>query len=223
MLQTTGARLQVAGAPALSASLAIERPMRLRMQASLGFTGAELDLGSNEQEFWFWAKRNEPPGVYFARQSDAASPNVRNVLPIPPGWLTDALGLVEMGDDCQYQGPFQRSANELEVRANCMTASGSLTKVLVIDAQYGHVVEQFVYDATGRLVARARGSEHQYDPAAGVSLPRVIEVQLPTMPLEFRLEVDGYTVNQLVSDPTQLWQRPQFAGYPAIDLASPGF
>ena len=30
-------------------------------------TGPEVDLGSNDELFWFWVRRNEPPAVYFAR------------------------------------------------------------------------------------------------------------------------------------------------------------
>ena len=153
-LQTTGAKLHVAGAPTLSASLALERPRRLRMQASLGFTGMELDLGSNDEEFWFWAKRNEPPGVYVARHSEADAPGVRSVLPVPPTWLIDALGIVEMNDDCQYQGPFARSAEQFEIRAVCPTGYGYLTKVIVVDARFGYIVEQFVFDPDGNIDRR---------------------------------------------------------------------
>lgn len=219
-LQITGGRLAIAGAPSLSSSLALERPRRLRMQANLGFTGAEVDLGSNDEEFWFWAKRNDPPGVYFARHVDAATPGVVAVLPVPPTWLIEALGLVELDPQAQFQGPFQRPPNQFELRAVSNTPTGTLTKVLMIEATYGHVLEQTVYDAAGRLIAVARGSQHEYIPSAGVALPHIIDIQLPTMAMEFRLEIDGYLVNQLVSDPNQLWRRPEFPGYPSVNLAS---
>lgn len=219
-LQITSGRLNVAGAPALSTSLALERPRRLRMQAGLGFTGTEIDLGSNDTEFWFWAKRNEPPGVYFASHLDATTPAVTAMLPVPPSWLIEAFGLIEFDPQAQYQGPFQRSPEQLEIRAVTNGVQGPVTKVLLIDSRYGHVVEQSVYDQAGRIIAQTRGSQYEYVESAGVSLPRRIDVQLPTMPMEFTLEVDGYVVNQLTSDPSQLWVRPEYPGYPTVNLAT---
>lgn len=219
-LQTTTARLKVPGAPKLGFQLAWQRPKNFRMQASLGFTGAELDLGSNDTEFWFWAKRNEPPALYFARHADAQSPGVQHVLPLPPTWITEALGLVEIDPSARYEGPYQRTPGYFEIRAVVPTPTGNLTKVYLLDNRFGYIVEQTVYDAQGRIVALARESQHVHLPEVGVSLPRAVEVQLPTLQLEFQLEIDGYQVNALGTQSDQLWIRPQFPGSQAIDLAT---
>ena len=71
----------------------------------------------------------------------------------------------------------------------------------------------------GTLIAAARCSQHEFIPSVGVSLPRSVEVQMPTMPLEFRLEIDHYLVNQWTAEPQQLWRRPDFPGYPLVPLA----
>ena len=47
-------------------------PRRVRLQAETSATGPEVDLGSNEEVFWFWVNRNEPPAVYFDRHSQRA-------------------------------------------------------------------------------------------------------------------------------------------------------
>src|SRR5262245_9016074 len=57
------------GIPTLRANIAAMRPGRMRLEASTAVTGAEIDFGSNDELFWFWVKRNEPPAVYFARHS----------------------------------------------------------------------------------------------------------------------------------------------------------
>ena len=55
---------------------------------------AGLDLGSNDAEFWFWIRRNDPPGVYFCRHDQfAALSPARQMIPIQPDWLIDALGV----------------------------------------------------------------------------------------------------------------------------------
>ena len=55
------------GFPTLQATVAYERPLRLRVRAGTGILGEELDLGSNDELFWFWARRSQPPALYFCR------------------------------------------------------------------------------------------------------------------------------------------------------------
>lgn len=218
-LQATSARLNVDGAPTLSTSFALERPQNLRLQAGLGLTGAELDLGSNQEEFWFWAKRNEPPGVYFARHSDLATMGSSGFLPVPPSWLIEVLGLMQIDPMSAHDGPRQLPDGRMEVRVQAATPQGPLLKVLIIDQQFGHVLEQTVYDSSGRLLARSRASRHQYDAVSGVSLPQVIEIELPSMPLKFSLETDGYVVNQPAPSGPALFKKPELPGYPPIHLS----
>jgi hypothetical protein len=141
------------------------------------------------------------------------------MLPVPPTWLIEALGLVELDSTSSWQGPLQRSADTFEIRTDVGGPDGPLTKVLILDTRYGFVREQSVFDSAGRLLATASASQHQYLPGVGVSLPREIKVQLPTMPLEFELHVDGYVVNQPTTATPHLWQRPEFPGSPAVNLA----
>ena len=54
---TNQAMLSGPGWPTLRANLAFQRPGRLRIRAETGLTGAEIDLGSNEDLFWFWMRR----------------------------------------------------------------------------------------------------------------------------------------------------------------------
>ncbi len=218
-LRATSASLDVEGAPTLSTSLALERPINLRLQAGLGLTGAELDLGSNGDEFWFWAKRNEPPGVYYARHADLAQMGATGFLPVPPSWLIEALGLMEIDPQSPHDGPRQLPDGRLEMRIQAATPQGPLMKVVILDGQFGHLLEQTVYDPSGRLVARAKASRHQYDPATGVSLPQVVEVDLPTMPLKLTLSVDGYVVNQGSTAGSPLFAKPNLPGYPPIHLS----
>ena len=65
-LQTENATLRVEGIP-VRANLAYEQPRHFRLLAQLSqFTGRELDMGSNDELFWFWIRRDSQPSVYFA-------------------------------------------------------------------------------------------------------------------------------------------------------------
>lgn len=215
-LQTTGARLTVEGAPGLRASLALDRPLRFRLRGETAITGTEIDLGSNDELFWVWAKRNDPPDIYFARHAEF-SPGANGVLPVPPAWLIEALGLVELDPLATYDGPYTAGAGQLEIRYVTSTPT-PLTKVLIVDGQRGTVLEQRVHDLTGQLLAACRMSDYRYD-AAGAALPHKIQVQLPPAQIAFSFEAEGYSVNQLYADPQALFTIPQISGSNYRDLA----
>lgn len=221
-MQSSGATLAVEGLPALQTMLALERPNRFRLQAGLRLTGGnELDLGSNDQQFWFWAKRNQPQAVYFANHQEFQAGSQNTLLPLSPQWLIEALGLIRMEPGHQHTGPYAHAAGRLQVRTQIPQAGGNLTRILVLDSQRGSILEQYVYDQTGTLLASAIGSRHQYEPTAGVSLPREVSIQLPPAQLAFTIRTDGYLINQLEAS-DQLWTRPEISGSPTVDLMRMG-
>ena len=219
-MKAEGATLSISGVPTLKAQLALERPLRLRLIAGLGLTGTELDLGSNDEFFWMWAKRNQPPAVYYARHQDVANGASQNILPIPPSWLIEALGLVQLDPNGAWEGPYQRGQGRLEIRTRVKQPAGEWIKVYVVDDQRGLILEQHVYDGAGQLLATALASAHAFNAANQVTLPRKIDIQLPPAQMSFSLEVDGYTINATDGDSPQLWELPQIEGTPMVPLAS---
>ena len=219
-LQTTGATLSVTGVPPLQCDIALERPLRFRLTAGTRITGNELDLGSNDNVFWFWARRNEDPIIYFARHAEFQNGAVAEILPVPPSWIMEALGLVQLAADESTSGPFPRGIGRLEIRSTGAGTQGDLTRLVVIDDQRGFVLEQSVYDAHGRLLASAAASNHQYDATFGVSLPRQIDIQLPPAQMAFSIKTSGYLINQLSADGLQLWSMPEKEGHMLVDLAT---
>ena len=218
-LQTSGATLSVTGVPTLQCDIALERPLRFRMTAGTRITGNELDLGSNDNLFWFWARRNQEPVVYFARHSEFRSAAAAQIMPVPPSWIIDALGLVQLANDGSTSGPFFAGSGRLEVHAKTSGAGGVLNRTVVVDDQRGYVLEQRVYDESGQLLATSITSGHYYDPSLGVTLPRQIDIQLPPAQMAFTLSISGYRVNQLSADGLQLWSMPQKDGHQVVDLA----
>lgn len=219
-LQTTGATLKSPGIPALQANIAFERPRRFRLQA--GFAGPEIDLGSNDHLFWIWAKRGQPPAVYFCRHDQFDYSAAREILPVRPEWIGEALGLVYFDPALVHQGPFPHGPDQLEIRSIIPSPRGNLTKITRIDAVHAWVLQQEVLDASGQRLAVAIAAQHRHDPLVGVSLPRRVDIQLPTAQLSFTIQVADYLINQPGGNPQQLWSMPQIDGYPPIDLCSPG-
>ena len=73
--------LAVPGVPRLSAQVACEPPRRFRLRAQTAVTGNELDIGSNDDLFWLWIRRHEPPVMLFCRHDAYAQSAGRKHLP----------------------------------------------------------------------------------------------------------------------------------------------
>lgn len=228
-LTVTGAAITIQdmlGLPLLSGNIAAERPGRFRLTAGTTF-GQEVDLGSNDELFWIWVKRNQPPAVYFCRHDQFANSAIRQVMPIEPTWLLAALGMVDLDPASVFDGPLPspRGAGTVELRSWLPSANGNLQRVTVIDARRAWVLEQHVYDQAGTtLLASAIAETHRYDPVEQVSLPERVAIRLPTANIAMKINLGTVQINQTQIGREQLWTLPTFDGYPQYDLgnAAPG-
>ena len=220
-LQAESATLTIHGV-SLRTNLAVERPQRLRLHAELtAFSGAELDLGSNDELFWMWVKRSPRPAVYYARHDQYLHSPARQLLPIEPRWLIDALGLLTLDPQGLHDGPHRRSPGTLELRTRYYTPQGEQVRITILDDTRGWILEQHIYDERNQLIASVRSSQHRYYAEDKVSLPHHLDVQVPTAGLAFELDVAKYSINRLLGEAAQLWSLPQLGDYPLVNLASP--
>jgi hypothetical protein len=214
------------GLPLLSGNIAAERPGRFRLTAGT-MAGQELDIGSNDELFWMWVRRSQPPAVYFCRHTQFANSNIRQMMPVEPSWLLAALGIVDLDPASIIDGPLPsaRGAGTVELKSWMQSTSGPLLRVTVVDARRAWVLEQHVYDQTGsRLLASAVADTHRYYPVEQVSLPERVSIHLPTANLRMTINLGAVQINQLGPERQQLWTLPTFDGYPQYDLggAVPG-
>ncbi len=214
------AMLRSPGQPSLQASLAFERPGRLRLRASTGFTGTELDLGSNDELFWFWIRRDQRPAVYYCRHDQFAACPARSMLPIEPEWLMEALGTAELDPGLPYQGPIPLPGDRLQITSTRETPNGPTTKATIIDAGQGWILEQRIYDAQGRLRAVSVASGHRRDPLTGLVMPSAVRIDVPLAQFSMQLDLGNVQINQPPADPAELWSMPSYPGYPTVDLCT---
>ena len=220
--QTNNASITVPGMPGiplLRGNIAAQRPGRIRLQASTALTGPEVDLGANDELFWFWVKRNEPPALYFARHDKFCGTAAQRMMPIEPQWLLDAIGFTEFRPSDQHNGPRPLGDGKVEIMSVVHSRCGTMTKRTVVDARRAWVLEQHVYDAAGTLVASSVAKSHFYDQKAGVSFPQEVEIQIPASQLSLTIDVGTVAINTLGESP-QLWTLPTINGAPQVDLGT---
>ena len=139
------------------------------------------------------------------------------ILPLPPSWIVEALGLIELDPNAVYDGPYAKGNGRVELRF-LTPGETALTKVLVLDDRRGHILEQHVYDLEGSLLASAQMSDYRFDQVHGVALPHVVTISLPPAEVAFSFKMDGYTINDISGDPVALWSMPQLPNVSYVDL-----
>lgn len=228
-LQSNSASIKVLSMPALPslrANLALERPRRIRMRASLPVVmGSGMDLGSNEELFWMKIPEGMGTSLYFARHDAYQQHLQRAILPVDPTWLVDALGMARIDIQQIEEGPIVRGDGKLELKLAQPMADGIYRRVMVIDGRQGVITELLLYGPDGRLLANATCDDFRYFEQTQCSLPHDVQLRLTPNggePLALKIEVGSYSVNQLLSDDPRLFAMPQDGNERPIDLTTLG-
>ena len=194
--------------PGAGGNLALELPRKFRLQVTAGMSGQEIaDIGSNDQEFWFWFKDSPDKAVVYCNyDGDGASPLA---VGLQPDWIIEALGLrvipeeeaagieVTPGKDPTKKVLTQRVRNP---------RGDSLFKEMTFDLATRRVVEYQVYQADHKTrVARVAISEFDDfpvpatsgEPAARVFLPRKLRLEMIQEKMALNVVLSAVKVNRL--------------------------
>jgi hypothetical protein len=204
--------------------LACQKPRNFRMQAE-ALAKTEADIGSNDQEFWYWIARGEPYLVHCSYQ-DLAS-GVRIPFPFQPDWIMAALGMSEYdGDPSQYVVQQGKGAT-IELLQTTRNAQGQVVRKVTVFTQSAsrlQVTDHIIQGVGGNEICRAHLSEVQ-EIAQGVVLPRKIVFSYPAEQLRLTLtlwhRLDEVTRNQPFDSERArvLFTRPALSGVQSYDLA----
>ena len=207
--------------PNLRASVAFQRPRRFRLRAETGLTGPELDLGSNDEMFWFWVRREQPPTLYYCRHDQYAFSPARHTLPIQPEWLIEAMGIAPFDPALPQQGPYPPPNDRLEIRTVRDTPEGPTTKITILDGSQGWILEQRILDSRGQLLARSMSGNHRRDPLTGLVMPSVVQVDCPPARFSMRIDLGNVEINPRLDDRGGLWTMPRYPNVRLVNLADP--
>jgi hypothetical protein len=202
----------------VSALLAVEAPRNFRLMAS-SVAGPEVDLGSNADQFWFWAKRVEKSQqyVFTARHDRLVQAQQRFRIPFQPDWLIEVLGVIPLDESELVYEPGPPGSHRANLISQRVSPQGEpVKKVTVVDTCHGLILEHALYNAQGNLIARACLLGHYNDPVSRAVLPSVIDLEWPPAQLGLTLSLGPMEVNP--SLPPQTWALPSIPDYPVVDL-----
>ncbi len=210
---------------ALHGRVYAEKPRSFRMKVTL-LGKEEVDIGSNAQEFWFWAAKNPDPYQYFCSYKDMGEGRIRNMpLPIQPEWVMEAMGLGPYGPADKYKLEADPDPKLLRLVEKTKSPEGyPVRKVIVMNRKEVRFpnpqVTAFLLldDTTGREICSAQILSTTQDKATGAILPYKMEINMPTQKMSMKLKMDGVTINGKVA-PTA-FTRPQLTGVEPFNLAT---
>jgi hypothetical protein len=182
-----------------------------------------VDLGSNNQEFWYWISKNDPPYLFHCAHQDYAQARARMPFPFQPDWIVEALGMLEYDPSRNYQ--VVTKPTTLELIENATSPQGQqVRKVTVFNRAQNsvQVTAHLLQDATGKDICAAYITEVQQDRATLAIYPRKVELVWPAEHIKLKMKLDDVTVNGGLDDSRVglLFTRPQMPSIRGFNLAS---
>jgi hypothetical protein len=197
-----------------------QKPKSFRMTAELA-GNTEVDMGSNDQEFWYWIRRNEPPYLFHCSHEEFAKGQVRLQVPFQPEWIMEALGMAEYDPAKPYQVVANKNTVEL-IEPAVLPQGQHVNKVTVFTRNQnglqvtGHVLR----DSQNKEICTATVLRSQQDAATGVTLPKVVELKWEAEHLKMQLHMQNASVNAMEGQRNpDIYARPNMKDIQPYDLA----
>lgn len=204
-------------APSLSANMAVERPRNFRLQASIP-TGNLVDLGSNEERFWFWMRNDEEPAILTARHDCLAAAQQQLPMPFEPDWLIEALGVIPLDENEIEFEKHPTDPKRVFFRRKRQAPDGSPVELVsTVDTCRGVIVDHSLSDKTGKIVAVANMGEHERDGKTGVVLPHQVDLAWPMAKLGLKIRMGAIEINPETLTAKQ-FTMPEIANCPVYDI-----
>ncbi|MFN9911026.1 MAG: hypothetical protein ACK53L_00490, partial [Pirellulaceae bacterium] len=132
-LQANTLSIRVPDIPPLSARMVWERPRRFRMDGGISrLTGTEFDIGSNDEMFWMATRHGPSPSLYYARHDQFALQLERQILPVSPDWLIEAMGIIDLDPTSVIGQPHPQADGLIEIESTIASALGQYRRTILV-------------------------------------------------------------------------------------------
>lgn len=210
----------------LSGQLFCQKPKNFRLRAK-GLGQPVADFGSNDNEFWFWVKQDNPPYLYHCGYNDLARGDVQLPFPFQPDWVLETLGMATLTAPAEnFSVVGKKDGFELVERAS--SAQGKLVykytafRAGTASGATPQITQYRLHDERNQLVALADVESVRRDAATGATVPTQLRLKWPQQKLEMEMKLDGlrvYNTPALTQRAPEIFQRPQIRDVQGFDLA----
>ncbi|MFM7539694.1 MAG: hypothetical protein ACKO9Z_08545 [Planctomycetota bacterium] len=211
--------------PGLDGLLVVQKPRQFRLKGKVLGQPA-VDLGSNQQEFWYWISKAEPvPYVFHCDYKAMDSGQVRMPIPIQPEMILAAMGISEYDPTKPYE--VKQIGNQTELVEKMTSPQGRpvtrATVFLRTPAAPGkpQVLGHVLRDEFGKDICSVSIQEVQIHRQTGAILPQKIRFIWPSEQLEMTMRFGEFTTPEITPDRAQrLFTRQDLNNLPGFDLAT---
>jgi hypothetical protein len=200
--------------------MSAQKPRNFRFNAKiLGANG--VDLGSNDQEFWYWISKADPPYLIHCSYEDLKK-GLSIPFPIQPEWIMETLGMAEYDAAANWQ--LRESGTQYELIQQTTSPQGQ-TVYKAIVFQRGpsgriQVIGHVLMDPKGTEICRAVIRDWRVDQGSGAAYPERVVLTCPSEKVKMDLRLDGVVVNGRIDREraADLFSRPKLSNVPSYDL-----
>ncbi|REJ76716.1 MAG: hypothetical protein DWQ29_15735 [Planctomycetota bacterium] len=219
--RSTGVKMKVGGFPSVNGTIAVEAPHRLRIQAAMPGTQADVaDIGANDEEMWFWNSQDKR--VIAVKHEDLPYAMSQMQLPLEPEWLMEVLGVAPLDP-----GEFElvrpvTDAGHIDLVAERTMPTGQVVRRIVrVDACHGRIMEHRLETSEGDLIAIARLSDYRSDPSGQYTLPHTVDLYWPASRMNLTMRITGSITANPPAASDALWTMPNRPDSPRFRLGRP--
>ena len=219
-------------------TLACTKPRNFRMMSGhLLTSGTEVDLGSNDQEFWMYIKRPEPTLLY-ASHTDFSAGKAALPIPFETDWVLEALGMSTYDPTLAYSADLDQKDRVYTLSWDAMTPRGDAVRKVIVfsgDRESGErpqVRKHVVLDANRNVVASAEIVEverivvpappNSRQAEVAYTVPRHVILEWPQQQYKMDLKLAKPRVNEGMSERefNFFFRRPDISGANEVNLAT---
>ncbi|HYV34236.1 MAG TPA: hypothetical protein VE988_00945 [Gemmataceae bacterium] len=205
-------------------------PRNFRMSADNPITrDREVDLGSNDKEFWYWIRQSGDPQVFCSYQALEQGQVKKMPFPFQPDWVLEAMAMGNYGPAEKYELAVEKEQLKLIERTKSPQGL-PVKKIIVFNRAKANTnppsscqpqITDFllVEEANNKLICSAHITRRQI--IGKTEIPREMELRWPEAKLKLILHLDHITLNtaQRPIQP-QVYVRTQMKGIGSFDMAT---
>ena len=207
----------------MDATMACDKSRDFRMKAKVAGS-AVADFGSNQDEFWYWITKADPPYVFHGKYADMKDARTELPIPFQPDLVIAALGVGEYDPNGQYEVRTNKDVVEL-IEPAVSIQGKKVWKITVfnrgpVTATRPQVLAYVLKDEKGKDIAVATITATQVNRETGAVLPRSIQLTLvpertPNDKVEMKMVFDNLQVKNFDKDQRASMFSLRRAGQPA--------
>jgi len=183
-----------------------------------------VDIGSNNDEFWYWISKNEPPYLFHCSYKDLER-GVKVPFPFQPDMVVAALGIAKYDPNKTYEVNTPAKANYFELIESAVSPQGQPIKKVVVfsrtraEVPSPQVIAYALKDAKGNFICTASIKSVQRNRETGAILPKLIVFNWPVQNIQMKMELNDIQVVKMNEESaTRVFSR-QNLSYQTFDLA----